>query len=66
MCATSAASPRGRRGCTNVCTGTGIVCSLRYRRHDFCAEGIHSESVKKAFLAHADQEPAHALKRIGS
>jgi bacterioferritin len=46
----------------NDALATEIVCTLRYRRHYFCAEGIHSESVKKAFLAHANQELAHADK----
>jgi bacterioferritin len=32
----------------------------RRRRHYCCAEGIHSESVKREFLAHANQALAHA------
>ncbi len=44
----------------NEALATEIVCTLRYRRHYFCAEGIHSESVKAEFLAHANQELAHA------
>jgi bacterioferritin len=44
----------------NEALATEIVCTLRYRRHYFCAEGIHSEAIKQEFLAHADQELAHA------
>jgi bacterioferritin len=44
----------------NEALATEIVCTLRYRRHYFCAEGIHSESIKQEFLAHANQELAHA------
>jgi bacterioferritin len=39
---------------------TEIVCTLRYRRQCFCAEGIHSEAIKQEFLEHANQELAHA------
>jgi bacterioferritin len=46
----------------NDALATEIVCTLRYRRHYYCAEGIHSESVKKEFLEHANQELAHADK----
>ena len=42
---------------------TEIVCTLRYRRHYFCADGIHSESVKAEFLEHANAELAHADDR---
>lgn len=44
----------------NEALATELVCTLRYRRHYFCAEGIHSESVKREFLEHANQELAHA------
>lgn len=44
----------------NDALATEIVCTLRYRRHYYCAEGIHSESVKKEFMEHATQELAHA------
>jgi bacterioferritin len=44
----------------NEALATEIVCTLRYRRHYFCAEGIHSESIKQEFLEHANQELAHA------
>lgn len=44
----------------NEALATEIVCTLRYRRHYYCAEGIHAESVKAEFLEHANQELAHA------
>ena len=47
-------------GLLNEALATEIVCTLRYRRHHFCAEGIHAESVKAEFLEHANQELAHA------
>src|SRR5262245_15239976 len=39
---------------------TEIVCTLRYKRHYFAAEGIHSEGPRAEFLAHANEEQAHA------
>lgn len=44
----------------NEALATEIVCTLRYRRHYYCAEGIHAESVKREFLEHANAELAHA------
>lgn len=44
----------------NTALATELVCVLRYKRHYFTADGIHSESVKKEFLAHANEEQAHA------
>ena len=37
-----------------------IVCVLRYKRHYFMAEGIHSDSVAAEFLEHAADEQRHA------
>ena len=51
----------------NEALATEFVCVLRYKRHYFMAKGIHSESVKPEFLAHAKEEMAHAdriAKRI--
>ena len=51
----------------NEALATELVCVLRYKRHYFMATGIHSESVKPEFLAHAKEEMAHAdriAKRI--
>ena len=44
----------------NEALATELVCVLRYKRHYFMAKGIHSDSVKAEFLAHADEEMAHA------
>jgi len=44
----------------NEALATEIVCTLRYRRHYYMAQGIASESVKSEFLEHANEEQAHA------
>jgi bacterioferritin len=44
----------------NDALATEIVCVLRYKRHYYMAQGIHSESVKAEFLEHANEEQAHA------
>jgi bacterioferritin len=44
----------------NEALATEIVCVLRYKRHYYMAQGIHSESVKAEFLEHANEEQAHA------
>ena len=44
----------------NQALATEIVCTLRYRRHYYMAQGIASESVKTEFLEHANEEQAHA------
>lgn len=44
----------------NDALATEIVCVLRYKRHYYTAEGIHSESVKSEFLEHAKEEQGHA------
>jgi bacterioferritin len=44
----------------NEVLATEIVCTLRYKRHYYTAQGIHSESVKSEFLEHAAQEQEHA------
>ena len=44
----------------NEALATEIVCVLRYKRHYFMAQGIHAESVKAEFKAHADEEQEHA------
>ena len=51
----------------NDALATEIVCVLRYKRHAFCATGIHSQSVKAELLAHAVEEMLHVdmlAKRI--
>jgi bacterioferritin len=49
----------------NAALATEIVCVLRYKRHYFMAQGIASESVKAEFLAHANEEQAHADEIAG-
>jgi bacterioferritin len=49
----------------NDALATEIVCVLRYKRHYFMATGIASDSVKAEFLAHANEEQAHADEIAG-
>ena len=44
----------------NTVLATELVCTLRYKRHYFMAQGINSESVKEEFKHHADEEQQHA------
>ncbi len=44
----------------NEALATELVCVLRYKRHYFMAQGIHSEPVAQEFLQHATDEQAHA------
>jgi bacterioferritin len=44
----------------NDALATEIVCTLRYKRHYFMAQGMTSESVKNEFLQHANEEQEHA------
>ena len=44
----------------NEALATELVCVLRYKRHYFMAQGIHSASVKEEFQAHAAEEQSHA------
>jgi bacterioferritin len=44
----------------NEALATELVCTLRYRRHYFMAQGLESESVKQEFLEHAQEEQEHA------
>jgi len=44
----------------NDALATEIVCVLRYRRHYFMAKGPTSKSVAEEFLAHSNEELAHA------
>lgn len=44
----------------NAALATELVCVLRYRRHYFMARGIHSRGVAAEFLAHSNEELAHA------
>lgn len=44
----------------NEVLATEIVCALRYKRHYYMADGIHSETAKAEFAEHAAQEQEHA------
>lgn len=44
----------------NEALATEIVCVLRYKRHYFMAQGIHSQAVAQEFLEHANEEQVHA------
>ena len=44
----------------NEALATEWICTLRYKRHYFMAQGIASESVKLEFAEHATQEQEHA------
>jgi bacterioferritin len=44
----------------NEVLATELVCTLRYKRHYYMANGIHSESVRTEFLEHAQEEQEHA------
>jgi bacterioferritin len=44
----------------NQALATELVCLLRYRRDHFMARGIHSSTVAAEFLAHSNEELAHA------
>jgi len=44
----------------NEALATEIICTLRYKRHYFMAQGIHAEGVAAEFLEHANEEQQHA------
>lgn len=44
----------------NDALATELICVLRYRAHHFLARGIHAKSVAAEFLAHSNEELAHA------
>ncbi len=44
----------------NEALATEIICTLRYKRHYFMAQGIHAEAVAAEFQEHAAEEQAHA------
>lgn len=44
----------------NTALATELVCVLRYRRHHYTASGLASKSVANEFLAHSNEELAHA------
>lgn len=44
----------------NEILATEIVCTLRYKRHYYMAEGVKAEVAKAEFLEHANEEQQHA------
>src|SRR5438874_12874206 len=44
----------------NEALATEIICTLRYKRHYFMAQGIHAEGVAEEFLQHPQEESEHA------
>ncbi len=44
----------------NDALATELVCTLRYKRHYYMAQGIHAEPVAQEFLVHAAEEQEHA------
>ena len=44
----------------DVALATELVCTLRYRRHYFMAQGLRARSVADEFLEHSQQELEHA------
>lgn len=49
----------------NEALATELVCVLRYKRHYYMAQGIHSESIKQEFGQHALEEQGHADQIAG-
>src|SRR3954465_9285998 len=49
----------------NEALATEIVCVLRYKRHYFMAQGIHSDPIATEFLTHANEEQGHADQLAG-
>ncbi|MGC3872139.1 ferritin-like domain-containing protein [Halomonas sp. GXIMD04776] len=44
----------------NEALATEIVCTLRYKRHYYMADGLSANIAKQEFLEHAQQEQQHA------
>ncbi len=44
----------------NEALASELVCVLRYKRHYFVAQGLHGKAIASEFLAHAEEEQAHA------
>ena len=44
----------------NDSLATELVCVMRYKRHHFTAKGLASPAIADEFLAHANEESAHA------
>lgn len=44
----------------NDALATELVCTLRYKRHHFTAQGLASPKIAEEFLVHANEESGHA------
>lgn len=44
----------------NAALATEIICTLRYKRHYYMAEGLRADVAAAEFLEHANQEQEHA------
>ncbi len=44
----------------NDVLATELVCTLRYKRHYFMAQGLYSGPIAQEFLQHANEEQGHA------
>jgi bacterioferritin len=44
----------------NTALATELVCVLRYKRHQFMAQGIHAKAIAAEFEEHAGEELQHA------
>ncbi len=49
----------------NQALATELVCTLRYRRHYFTAQGLEAGPVAEEFLQHANEEMGHADRIAG-
>ena len=49
----------------NEVLATETVCTLRYKRHYFMAQGIHADPIAQEFLTHANEEQGHADQIAG-
>lgn len=56
---TYSGDPRVACDVLNEALATEVTCVLRYQRHYYMAQGIHSASVKAEFLRHRDEERVH-------
>jgi bacterioferritin len=54
------ADPKAVIQVLNAALATEIVCTLRYKRHQFAAKGIHSKALAAEFAEHAADEQRHA------
>lgn len=49
----------------NQALATEVICALRYRINHFIAEGMRAKNIASEFLAHSNEELAHADRIAG-